>query len=233
MELADTVVILTGASSGIGEAAARWLAAQGAHTVLAARRSERLSALAGELDGAMAVPTDVTVPWQVQRLVAKTLEAFGRVDVLVNAAARQLRVPIAEVAPSDVRAVLELEVVASLVAMQAVLPPMRRQRTGSIVNVSSAASLQGAFDLGSWAAAKAALNAVSEVARQELSPYGINVSVVYPPLDPSADPAAATIGLAIRTGAPHLLVADPPRPITIPSDGRSPPTDVPLEATTG
>ena len=94
MDVTDAVCIVTGASSGIGAATARLLSENGAHVVLAARRANRLDALAAELSGSLAVPTDVTAPGEVERLVAQTLDTFGRIDVLVNNAGQGLHVPL-------------------------------------------------------------------------------------------------------------------------------------------
>jgi short-subunit dehydrogenase len=240
MDLDGACCIVTGASSGIGAATARVLSGRGARVVLAARRAERLEALAAELPGSLAVPTDVTVPDQVLRLVTRAVDTNGRVDVLVNNAGQGLHVPLEELDPTDLRAVFELNAIAPLVAMQAVLPVMRAGTGGAIVNVSSATSLRVFPGLGGYAATKAALNMLSQVARLELAGAGVVVSVVYPSVTATEfherlraghlvagarriqpDPpelAAAAIAFAITSGEAHVLVADPPRPI-VPGDG--------------
>jgi NADP-dependent 3-hydroxy acid dehydrogenase YdfG len=239
MEIDGAVCIVTGASSGIGAATARLLSGMGGRVVLAARRAERLKTLAAELPGSLAVPTDVTLPGHVQWLVTQTVDTYGKVDVLVNNAGQGLHVPLEELDPSDLRAVFELNVIAPLTGMQAVLPFMRAQSNGAIVNVSSATSLRVFPGIGGYAATKAALNMLSQVARLELAAAGVTVSVVYPsitttefherlraghlssgarhiPPDPP-ELAATAIVFAIRTGEAHVLVADPPRPI-VPGD---------------
>jgi len=238
MEIEGSVCIVTGASSGIGAATARALADRGAPVVLAARRAERLEALARELPDAVAVPTDVTDQAQLTRLVAAALDAYGRIDVLVNDAGQGLHVPVAELERDDLRAVFDLNVVAPVMAMQAVLPTMLAEERGVIVNVSSATSLRVIPGVGGYAATKAALNMVSDVARLELAPKGIAVSVVYPSVTATEfhqrlragslaqgawsitpDPpelAARAILFAIETGSPHVLVGDPPRPLAAP-----------------
>jgi len=141
--------------------------------------------------------------------------------------------------PADLRAVFELNVIAPLLGMQTVLPIMRSQSSGSIVNVSSATSLRVFPGLGGYSATKAALNMVSQVGRIELAGSGVTVSVVYPsvtatefhdrlraghivsgarniPRDPP-ELVADSIAFAIATGEAHVLVGDPPRPI-IPGD---------------
>ncbi|MGD0880006.1 MAG: SDR family oxidoreductase [Acidimicrobiales bacterium] len=235
MELDRAVCIVTGASSGIGAATARQLSGLGATVVLAARRTDRLEALVRELPGSLAVPTDVTADGDIERLVARTVDAFGRVDILVNNAGQGLHVPITDLDPVDLRAVFELNVVAPLRGMQAVLPSMQGSRVGAIVNVSSATSLRVFPGLGGYSATKAALNMLSQVARLELGGAGVTVSVVYPSVTAtefhqhlraghlatgarsiSPDPpelVSRAIVMAIETGEAHVLVADPPRAI--------------------
>lgn len=195
MELDGAVVIVTGASSGIGAATARLAAGEGARVVLAARRSDRIGALAAELPGALAVPTDVRDPAQVARLVQATLDRHGRVDVLVNNAGQGLHVPLERVQLDDLKAITELNFYAPLVAMQAVLPAMRRQGRGAVVNVSSATSLMVLPGLGAYSATKSALNMLSQVARKEFAPDGIVVSLVYPSV------TATEFHQALRAGA--------------------------------
>ena len=180
MQVRDSVMVITGASSGIGAATARAAAARGAHVVLGARRAGRLEALVAELPGAIGVRTDVTVRADLDALVQAAVDAHGGVDVLVNNAGQGLHVPLAEVRAEDLRAVLELNVVAALEAMQAVLPVMLAQRRGSIVNVSSGTARMVLPGVGAYAATKAALSMLSAVARTEFAPYGVVVSTVYP-----------------------------------------------------
>jgi short-subunit dehydrogenase len=180
MELDGAVVIVTGASSGIGAATARLAAARGAKVVLAARRSGRITDLANDLPDALALTTDLRDPGQVARMVSATLDRFGRVDVLVNNAGQGLHVPVEEIRLDDLRGITELNFFAPLLAMQAVIPSMRRQGGGVIVNVSSMTSRMVLPGVGGYSATKAALNMLSGVARRELAPDGIVVSLVYP-----------------------------------------------------
>lgn len=173
-------MVVTGASSGIGEATARMAAARGAKVVLGARREDRLQALAAELPGAVVRRTDVTVRGDLDALVQAALDAHGRVDVLINNAGQGLHEPLDAVRAEDLRAVLELNVVAALEAMQAVLPAMRAQGRGAIVNVSSGTTKRVLPGVGAYAASKAALNMLSEVARQEWAGDGVVVSTIYP-----------------------------------------------------
>ena len=180
MELAGRVVIVTGASSGIGEAFARLAAREGARLVLAARRTGRLEALAAELPDALAVTADLRVPEQVQAVVAAAAARHGGVDVLVNNAGQGLHVPVEQVLLDDFEAVVQLNLYAPLLAMQAVLPLMRARGGGAIVNVSSNTTRMVIPGIGAYSATKSALNQLSATARAEWAADGIAVSVVYP-----------------------------------------------------
>jgi NADP-dependent 3-hydroxy acid dehydrogenase YdfG len=206
VDIDGSVMVITGASSGIGAATARAAADRGARLVLGARRAGRLEELVAELPGALAVRTDVTVRADLDALVRAALDAHGRVDVLVNNAGQGLHLPLAEVRAEDLRAVLELNVVAALEAMQAVLPAMRAQGRGAIVNVSSGTT-RGSFPgVGAYAASKAALNMLSAVARKEFAEYGVVVSTVYPFI------TRTECHDVLRAGAisSHMPAGDPP-----------------------
>lgn len=212
MELQGTVVIVTGASSGIGAATARACAREGARVVLAARRTDRLEALASELPDAFVVTTDMRVPEQVRRLVRAAVDRYGRVDVLVNDAGQGLHVPIEAVALDDLQAVIELNLYGPLVAMQSVVPLMRSQGAGAIVNVSSNTTRMVLPGVGPYSASKCALNQVSATARAEWAADGIVVSLVYPNVTATEFHSALRAG-EIRGGGrfvpqPPELVAD-------------------------
>jgi short-subunit dehydrogenase len=224
-------MIVTGASSGIGAATARLAHSQGARVILAARRAERLASLAAELPGALAVPTDVTQRAEVGELCDRALQAFGSIDVLVNNAGQGLHVPLTDVEADDFRAIWELNVLAPLSLIQAVLPTMTRRGEGAIVNVSSMTSLMAIPGLGAYAATKSALNMLSNVARAEFAPAGVVVSLVLPGIVESefhgslragqisgwagrraALPASAVAGAilqAVRTGEAEVRVTAP------------------------
>lgn len=206
MDLNGAVMIVTGASSGIGAATARAAAEAGARVVLAARRYERISALAEQLPDAIAVRCDVTEEGQVRNLVETALERYGRVDILINNAGQGLHEPLEDVDPDDFRAILELNVVAPLVVMQAVLPAMRSQGSGSIVNVSSGTALRPLPGAGAYAASKAALSTLSTVARAEFADAGIVVSTVYPFI------TATEFHHVLRAGAGPTRLAGAPEP---------------------
>jgi short-subunit dehydrogenase len=176
------VMIVTGASAGIGAATARAAAKVGARLVLAARRRDRLDALAAEIGGdTLAVPTDMRDAEQVQRLVTAAHERFGRVDILINNAGQGLHVPVERIAIEDLVAIVELNVYGALRAMQAVVPLMRAAGGGCIVNVSSGTTrMPAAVGVSAYAATKAALNTLSGAAREEFAADGIVVSTIYP-----------------------------------------------------
>jgi NAD(P)-dependent dehydrogenase (short-subunit alcohol dehydrogenase family) len=182
LDLTGKVVIVTGASSGIGEATARALYEAGAQPVLAARRADRLASLSEQLGGALAVPTDVRYPDAREWLVQETLNRHGRIDGLVNNAGAALYAMLAELDLTAFSELLQLNVVSALGMMQAVLPAMRSQGAGRIVNVSSGTTRMAPPTVGGYAAAKAALNMLGEVARKEWAMENIVVSTVLPSL---------------------------------------------------
>jgi short-subunit dehydrogenase len=182
MRCEGSVFVVTGASSGIGAATARAAHARGARVVLIGRRANLLEQLASELPGSRAYEADVTDRSAVQAVLADVLAEQGRIDVLVNNAGQGLHVRLEDVDLDDFRAVLELNVVAPLALMQLVLPAMRAQAAGTIINVSSGTSRGVREGVGAYAATKSALNMLSAVARAELAGDGVVVSTVYPTL---------------------------------------------------
>ncbi|MFG6503854.1 SDR family oxidoreductase [Microbacterium sp. P05] len=180
MDIQDSVIVITGASSGIGAATARAASAAGARVVLAARRADRITRLADELDRAIAVRCDVTDQRQIEALVSTTLAEFGRIDVLVNNAGQGLQATVEQIALDDFRSLLELNLIAPLAMMQAVLPTMRRQHAGAIVNVSSGTTFANVPGTGAYVASKVALERLTAIARNEWEAAGIAVSTVIP-----------------------------------------------------
>ena len=180
MDIDGSVILITGASSGIGAATARAASRAGAKLVLAARREDRITRLADELGDAVAVRCDVTDAAQVEALVTSALDAFARIDVVVNNAGQGLQAGIEQLSLDDFRAVLELNLVAPLAVMQAVLPTMRAQGSGTIVNVSSGTTFADVPGTGGYVASKIALERLSAVARNELEGTGVTVSTMIP-----------------------------------------------------
>jgi short-subunit dehydrogenase len=182
MDLTGKTVIVTGASSGIGEATARALHAVGAQPVLAARRADRLRQLSQQLGGALAVPTDVTDQAARQALISATLDRHGRIDGLVNNAGAGILKLLVDTEPAEFSQLLELNLVSALAMTQDVLPAMRSQGAGRIVNVSSGVIQTPAPTVSAYASSKAGLAMMSAVARVELAADGIDVSTVFPSL---------------------------------------------------
>src|SRR5262245_50153293 len=174
-------VIITGASSGIGAAAARAFSAAGAHVVLAARDRDKLEQVARELPGrALVVPTDVADQQAVEQLVGETVAAFGGMDIVVNNAGVGLAAPIAELAAADFQRALAVDLFGPLVLTQAALPHMRKRGRGQLIYISSVVGLRSLPYLGGYAAAKAALDRLTEALRVELRGSGVAVTLVRP-----------------------------------------------------
>ncbi|MFB8792624.1 MAG: SDR family oxidoreductase [Potamolinea sp.] len=184
--LAEQVVLITGASTGIGAALARRLAAQylGIRLVLAARNQEKLEAV--KIDclkaGAdvLVVPTDLALVEQVKALAQAALEHFGRVDVLVNNAGYGQMGPIELISPEDAQRQFAVNFHAPLVLSQALIPTMRDQGSGRIINISSLGGRVAFPAGGMYSSSKFALEALSDVMRMELGAFNIKVSVIEP-----------------------------------------------------
>lgn len=180
MDLPGKVIIVTGASSGIGAATVRLLHEAGALPVLAARRADRIEELSRELGGALAVRTDVTDGSDIRRLTDLALDRYGRIDGLVNNAGVALHEPLDTLDLDRFSSVLDLNVISVVAMTQAVLPAMRAQGSGAIVNVSSGTTRMPTPGVGAYAATKAAVNMLTAVQRKELAPEHIEVSLVVP-----------------------------------------------------
>ncbi len=218
MEVLGKVVIVTGASEGIGLAAARTLAARGARVVLAARSTEKLEQTAAELQRrgleAVAIPTDMRQQAAVDALVETAVQRLGRVDVLVNNAGQSVAGKIADLDIDAFRQIIDLNVLGPVYAMQAVIPVMRRQGGGLIVNVSSMVSKMNIPGLAGYASTKAALNLISDTARGELAPENIRVITVFPRITATNFGKNALGNRALRerqrSAPPRDVVVDPP-----------------------
>lgn len=183
--LAGQVAIVTGASSGIGAVTARALVRAGATVLLVARRADRLNALAARLnaDGAAAAivaVADLAREEDRAALIAQAQERHGRVDILVNNAGYSQPGAVEELTPPALRAQFEINFVAATHLMALVIPPMRARGSGRIINISSVAGLLAAPGLGAYSASKFALEAISDAARVELAPFGVEVSAIEP-----------------------------------------------------
>ncbi len=176
----DKVAIVTGASSGIGLATARLLAKQGAKLALVSRSKEKLEQLSAELPNSLAVPADMTKVFEIERMITETVEHFGRIDVLINCAGQGYDAPVEKTNVDTFHRIFDLDVVGPLVAMQQVIPIVRKQGGGTIINISSGTALMYLPENGAYSSLKRALASISLTAREELKKDNIIVSVVYP-----------------------------------------------------
>ena len=183
-QLEKRVALISGASSGIGEATALALAARGARVALAARRRDRLDALAARISAkggeALVVVADFAKEEQAQRAVAETEARFGRLDILVNNAGVMYLEPIDSADLGRWRHMLELNMLGLIAATQAALPGMRRRRSGHIVNVASTAGRLAAANSAGYAATKFGVVGFSEALRKEVYQDNIRVTVIEP-----------------------------------------------------
>lgn len=185
MEVKGKVVIVTGASSGIGEATAREFGREGAKVVLAARRVDKLQTLAEEINKmgteALVVQADLSKLEDIQSLVQQTLEKFNRIDILVNNAGFGRLDWLENLDPiKDIQAQIDVNVMGVIQTTRQVLPVMMNQRSGSIINMCSMAGLVATPTYTIYAASKHAVHGFSEALRREVKPWGIDVSLVYP-----------------------------------------------------
>lgn len=182
--IAGKVTIVTGASSGIGEATAREFARAGAKTALAARRAERLERLAQEIRSmggiALPVPTDLTDPRQIANLVKETLDNFGRIDILANIAGWGHYDWFEELTTENLRKPYEVNIIGLAELIRQVLPTMKAQRSGYILNMSSYASKIAVPPLTVYASTKSAVESLTDGLRRELAPWGITVIRIHP-----------------------------------------------------
>lgn len=180
MEIKNKIIIITGASQGIGLETAKLLAKGGATVVLAARSKEILQDLEKEIPASFAIPTDMRKPADIKNLIEKTVEKYGRIDVLINNAGQGMYGPVESIDIDKYKEIMELNVYGVLRAMQAIIPLMREQGGGMILNVSSRVSKNYFPNLAAYASTKYALNALSLTARAELEKDNIVVSVMHP-----------------------------------------------------
>lgn len=213
------VVVITGASSGIGAAVARACGARGMRVVLAARRAELLDEVAAAVTAAggeaLACPLDVRVPGDPDRLVARALERFGRIDVMLANAGLGHSGLAARLSDAEIEAVVAVNLVGVIRCARAALPPMLEQRSGHVITVSSVAGGIAMPRAGLYAATKAGVHRFSESLRREVTSHGLFVSDVIPgvvdtPMVANLRtlPKAPVAGLA----AAILRLMDHPRP---------------------
>lgn len=181
MAASDRVWLITGASSGFGQTLAEGVLKRGERVALAARRADRLDAVAARFgDRAMALSLDVTEAAARDHAVAAALARFGRIDVLANIAGRGSLGAVEEFSLDQLRQQMELNFFAAVELTRAVLPHMRKQRRGHLLNLTSIGGLVSIGGFGVYCAGKFALEAWSEALRDEVAPFGIKVTIVEP-----------------------------------------------------
>ena len=184
MKLHGRVAVITGASSGVGYETARLLAREGAQVVAAARRRDKLEWLVGEIAGeggrALAIPTDVTDSTQVTRLAESTINLLGRIDILINSAGVVHKVaPVEQFSDDDFRTVIETNLYGSFYATRAIIPAMKRQGGGTIVNIGSRVGKIGVANIAPFSTAKFALAGFGQAIGAELRPHNIFVTTIF------------------------------------------------------
>lgn len=180
MNIKGKVAIVTGASTGIGLATAKLLAKEGAKVALVARSKDKLEVLSKQLPGSLAIQADMTKENEIKAMVKKTLECFGRIDILVNNAGQGYDAPVELTNIKTFQHIFDLDVLGPLIAIQQVVPIMRRQKEGAILNVSSGTALMALPNNATYSAMKRALAQISLTANEELKESNITVGVIYP-----------------------------------------------------
>jgi short-subunit dehydrogenase len=178
--LSGKVAIVTGASSGIGRAVSLRLAQEGVRVAVVSRSREKLEKLSDQLPGSRAFPADMTKTFQIKGMVNEIREHFGRIDILINNAGQGYDAPVEMIDIDTFRYIYDLNVIGPVFTMQQVIPLMRGQGGGTIMNISSGTALMDLPGMSPYASSKRALAGISLAARQELLKDNIHVSVVYP-----------------------------------------------------
>lgn len=180
----DKVIVITGASSGMGEAAARHLAQKGARVVLAARRSDRIDAVANEINelggSAIAMATDVTVEEDVKALVDAAVKQWGRIDVLINNAGVMPLSTLDQAKVSEWNQMIDVNLRGVLHGIAAALPYMKAQKSGQIINTASVAAHLVFPASAVYSATKYAVRALTEGLRKEASEYNVRATLISP-----------------------------------------------------
>ena len=180
MDVKDKTAIVTGASSGIGLSTARLLSKMGAKVALVSRSKEKLEKLSSEIPNSIAVQADMSRVFEVKRMIKEVSDRFGKIDILVNNAGIGYDSLAEKIDVDTFHYIFDLDLVGPLAAMQQVIPHMRKQGGGTIINISSAVALMTLPNNAPYASIKRALAVLTLTAREELKNDNITVSVVYP-----------------------------------------------------
>ncbi len=185
IDLKNKVVLITGASSGFGEDAARLFAKEGCKVVITARRLDRLQALVAEIQNAggeaLAIPVDVSVRAEVEVMVQTALDLYGRIDILFNNAGFGAVDWFERLNPErQIETLIRVNLIGTMLVTRTVLPHMLARREGHIINMVSVGGLIAAPTITTYSASKWGLRAFTDALRREVSPFGIHVSGIYP-----------------------------------------------------
>ena len=180
MKVKEKIAIVTGASSGIGLATAKLLTQKGAKVALVARSKEKLEKLSKELSGSLVIQADMARKEEIRAMVKKVKDHFGRIDILINNAGQGYDASIENTDVDKFHKLFDLDVIGPLVAIQEVVPIMRKQGGGAIINISSGTALMALPNMGAYSSLKRALVGISLTANEEFKKDKIIVSVVYP-----------------------------------------------------
>lgn len=180
MEIKDKVIIVTGASEGIGLETAKLLSKKGATVILVARSLEKLKEIKKIIDNSYAIQADLRRPVEIKRMIKKTIDKYGKIDILINNAGQGMYGPVEDIKVSDLKKIMELNLYAVIIAIQEVIPYMKKQGKGIIINVSSGVTKGYIPGIAGYSSSKYALNAITFIARQELAKDNIIVSAMLP-----------------------------------------------------
>ena len=209
IDLKNKVVLITGASSGFGEDAARLFAMEGCKVVLAARRLERLQALAAEIQDAggeaLAVPVDVSQPAEIAVMVQSALDLYGHIDILFNNAGYGIMDWFEKLDPErNIETIIKVNLIGTMLVTHAVLPQMLKRRKGHIINMSSVAGLIASPLISTYSAGKFGVRAFTDGLRREVRPFGITVTGIYPGPAATEFQQARSSSNVRRIESPHL-----------------------------